>query len=68
MGKYWHVIKIGFANQLVYRFNFLIRAAFGLVPLLATISSGARFTAGKAGRGRIHSAGNDFVLSSCDNC
>jgi ABC-2 type transport system permease protein len=37
MQKYWHVIKIGFANQLVYRFNFLIRAAFGLVPLLATI-------------------------------
>lgn len=37
MRKYWHVIKIGFANTLVYRFNFFIRAAFGLVPLLATI-------------------------------
>ena len=37
MRKYWHVIKIGFANQMVYRFNFLIRAAFGLVPLLASI-------------------------------
>ncbi len=37
MRKYWHVIKIGFENTLVYRFNFFIRAAFGLVPLLATI-------------------------------
>jgi ABC-2 type transport system permease protein len=37
MRKYWHVIKIGFANTLVYRFNFFIRAAFGLIPLLATI-------------------------------
>jgi ABC-2 type transport system permease protein len=37
MRKYWHVVKIGFSNTLVYRFNFFIRAAFGLVPLLATI-------------------------------
>jgi ABC-2 type transport system permease protein len=37
MRKYLHVIKIGFANTLVYRFNFFIRAAFGLVPLLAMI-------------------------------
>jgi ABC-2 type transport system permease protein len=37
MQKYWHVIKIGFANTLVYRFNFFFRAVFGLVPLLATI-------------------------------
>src|SRR5580658_4622107 len=37
MRKYWHVIKIGFANTLVYRVNFFIRAAFGLVTLLATI-------------------------------
>jgi ABC-2 type transport system permease protein len=37
MRKYWHVIKIGFSNTLVYRFNFFIRAAFGLIPLLATI-------------------------------
>jgi ABC-2 type transport system permease protein len=37
MRKYWHVIKIGFENTLVYRFNFLFRAAFGLIPLLATI-------------------------------
>src|ERR1700722_10858291 len=37
MQKYWHVIKIGFSNTLVYRFNFFFRAAFSLVPLLATI-------------------------------
>src|SRR3954447_4574868 len=37
MKKYWHVVKIGIANQLVYRFNFFFRAAFSLVPLLATI-------------------------------
>jgi len=37
MQKYWHVIKIGFANTLVYRVNFLFRCAFGLIPLLASI-------------------------------
>jgi ABC-2 type transport system permease protein len=37
MKKYWHVLKIGIQNTLVYRFNFFFRAAFGLVPLLATI-------------------------------
>jgi ABC-2 type transport system permease protein len=37
MRKYWHVVKIGFENTLVYRVNFLLRAGFGLIPLLATI-------------------------------
>ncbi|HEY3864102.1 MAG TPA: ABC-2 family transporter protein [Verrucomicrobiae bacterium] len=37
MLKYWHVVKIGFSNTLVYRVNFLFRAGFGLVPLMATI-------------------------------
>ncbi|MHB8521575.1 MAG: ABC transporter permease [Limisphaerales bacterium] len=37
MKKYWHVINIGLQNTLVYRVNFLFRAAFGLVPLMATI-------------------------------
>jgi len=37
MNKYWHVIKIGIQNTLVYRFNFFARAAFSLVPLVATI-------------------------------
>src|SRR5438552_12091659 len=38
MRKYWHVIKIGVQNTLVYRVNFLFRAVFGLIPLIATIS------------------------------
>jgi len=37
MRKYAQVIAIGIQNTLVYRVNFLFRATFGLVPLLATI-------------------------------
>jgi len=37
MNKYWHVLNIGIQNTLVYRVNFLFRAAFSLVPLTATI-------------------------------
>lgn len=37
MQKYFHVLKIGFQNTLVYRVNFFIRAAFSLIPLMATI-------------------------------
>lgn len=37
MKKYWHVINIGVQNTLVYRANFLVRAVFGLIPLMATI-------------------------------
>jgi ABC-2 type transport system permease protein len=37
MRKYAHVIAIGLQNTLVYRVNFLFRATFGLIPLLATI-------------------------------
>jgi ABC-2 type transport system permease protein len=35
--KYGHVINVGIQNTLVYRVNFLFRAVFGLIPLLATI-------------------------------
>jgi ABC-2 type transport system permease protein len=38
MKKYWHVINIGIQNTLVYRVNFLFRAVFGLIPLIAIIS------------------------------
>src|SRR4030095_14535741 len=38
MRKYWHVINIGIQNTLVYRVNFLFRALFGLIPLMAMIS------------------------------
>src|SRR3989475_1300726 len=35
--KYWHVLNIGIQNNLTYRFNFLARALFGLIPLTAVI-------------------------------
>jgi ABC-2 type transport system permease protein len=38
MRKYVHVLNIGIQNQLVYRVNFLFRACFGLLPLIAMIS------------------------------
>lgn len=38
MRKYLHVLNIGIQNQLVYRVNFLFRACFSLLPLIATIS------------------------------
>jgi ABC-2 type transport system permease protein len=38
MRKYWHVINVGIQNTLVYRINFLFRALFGLIPLMAVIS------------------------------
>jgi ABC-2 type transport system permease protein len=38
VGKYWHVVKIGIQNTLVYRVNFFFRALFGLIPLIATLS------------------------------
>jgi viologen exporter family transport system permease protein len=37
MRKYWHVVNIGIQNNLTYRFNFLARALFGLIPLLAIL-------------------------------
>ncbi len=37
MRKYLHVINVGIQNTLTYRVNFLFRASFGLIPLIATI-------------------------------
>jgi ABC-2 type transport system permease protein len=37
MRKYFHVMRVGFQNTMVYRMNFLLRGAFGLIPLLAMI-------------------------------
>jgi ABC-2 type transport system permease protein len=37
MTKYLHVINIGIQNNLTYRFNFLARTLFGLIPLIATL-------------------------------
>jgi ABC-2 type transport system permease protein len=35
--KYWKVFDIGLQNTFVYRWNFLLRSAFGLVPLAGTV-------------------------------
>src|SRR5258708_35641641 len=35
--KYWHVINVGIQNNLTYRFNFLARTLFGLIPLMAVL-------------------------------
>jgi ABC-2 type transport system permease protein len=45
--KYVHVISIGIQKTLVYRVNFLFRAAFGLIPLMATLSVWRAVYAGK---------------------
>lgn len=37
MQKYWHVVGIGIQNNLTYRFNFLARVLFGLIPLTAVL-------------------------------
>lgn len=47
MRKYLHVLNVGVQNQLVYRANFLFRAVFGLVPLMATIYLWRTIYAGK---------------------
>jgi len=37
LGKYWHVLNVGLQNNLTYRFNFLARTLFGLIPLTAVL-------------------------------
>ncbi|HKI70600.1 MAG TPA: ABC-2 family transporter protein [Verrucomicrobiae bacterium] len=37
MRKYWHAIAIGVQNNLTYRFNYLARTLFGLIPLMAIL-------------------------------
>jgi ABC-2 type transport system permease protein len=37
MRKYWHVLNVGLQNNLTYRFNFLARTLFGLIPLSAVL-------------------------------
>lgn len=49
MQKYWHVINVAIQNTLVYRVNFFFRAAFALVPLMATIFLWRAIFAGKGG-------------------
>ena len=35
--RYGHVINVGIQNTLAYRMNFMFRAVFTLIPLLANI-------------------------------
>jgi len=53
MRKYWHVINIGIQNTLVYRVNFLFRAVFGLIPLMATIFLWRAIYAGQPAGGEV---------------
>jgi ABC-2 type transport system permease protein len=48
MKKYWHVLNVGIQNNLTYRFNFLARAVFGLIPLIAMLYVWQKIYSGKA--------------------
>jgi ABC-2 type transport system permease protein len=49
MKKYRHVINIGIQNSLTYRFNFLARSLFGLIPLIAMLYVWRTIYSGKGG-------------------
>src|SRR5512133_292168 len=49
MKKYRHVLGFGLQNSLTYRFNFVARALFGLIPLIAILSVWRTIYAGKEG-------------------
>jgi ABC-2 type transport system permease protein len=51
--KYRHVIAIGIQNNLTYRFNFLARAVFGLIPLIALLYVWRTIYAGKGSGGQV---------------
>jgi len=37
IAKYWKFFDIGLQNTFVYRWNFLLRSVFGIVPLIGTV-------------------------------
>lgn len=53
MRKYLHVFGIGIQNTLVYRVNFLVRAAFGLIPLGGTLFLWKAIYEGKGGTAEV---------------
>ncbi|HLP76161.1 MAG TPA: ABC-2 family transporter protein [Candidatus Paceibacterota bacterium] len=57
MKKYRHVINIGIQNSLTYRFNFLARALFGFIPLIAMLYVWKAIYSGNASRGAGNSVG-----------
>jgi len=56
MKKYRHVLNIGIQNSLTYRFNFLARSLFGLIPLMAML-----YVWRTIYRGNAHKQGGDLV-------
>ena len=59
MKKYRHVLGIGIQNNLTYRFNFLARAVFGLIPLIAVLYVWQTIYAGKGSAAEV--AGYSFA-------
>jgi ABC-2 type transport system permease protein len=55
MRKYWYVINVGIQNNLTYRFNFLARTLFGLIPLIATLYVWQTIYAGKGNGAEVGS-------------
>lgn len=53
MKKYRHVLSIGIQNNLTYRFNFLARSLFGLIPLVAMLYVWRTIFAGKGSGGMV---------------
>ncbi len=53
MKKYRHVLGIGIQNSLTYRFNFLARSLFGLIPLIAMLYVWRTIYSGKGGDGTV---------------
>ena len=51
--KYRHVINIGIQNNLTYRFNFLARSLFGLIPLIAVLYVWRTIYEGKGAGGMV---------------
>src|SRR3974390_337966 len=59
MRKYWHVINVGIQNNLTYRFNFLARSVFGLIPLIAILYVWKTIYAGNGARPKV----GDYTLA-----
>ena len=55
MRKYRHVLSIGLQNNLTYRVNFLARALFGLIPLVAVLYLWRTIYAGKGADPKVAS-------------
>ena len=53
MKKYRHVLNVGIQNNLTYRFNFLARALFGLIPLIALLDVWRTIYSGNQGQSTV---------------